>query len=85
MQTKPRLIVLASCESAGKGTGEALQALGPRLAEAGVPAVIAMQGSISMGTAARFMPVFFRELRRDGHIDRAMSVAREAVKDESDF
>ena len=85
MQTKPRLIVLASCESAGKGTGAALQALGPRLAEAGVPAVVAMQGSISMGTVARFMPIFFKELRRDGRIDRAMSVARETVKNESDF
>ena len=85
MQSKPRLIALVSCESAGKGTGQALQALGPRLAEAGVPAVIAMQGSLSMGTAARLMPVFFKELQRDGVIDRALSVARGTVKDRDDF
>ena len=85
MQAKPRLIVLVSCESAGKGTGAAMQALGPRLAEAGVPAVIAMQGSISMDTVEKFMPVFFKELRRDGCLDRAVSVARGAVKGEDDF
>lgn len=85
MQVKPRLIVLASCESAGKGTGEALQALGPELAAAGVPAVLAMQGSISTGTVAGFMPVFFHELQKDGSIDRAVSTARGAVRSEPDF
>lgn len=41
---RPRLVVLASCQSAGKSAGDALRAIGPRLAEAGIPAVIAMQG-----------------------------------------
>jgi len=85
MKSKPRLIVLASCQSAGDGAGQALQTLGPRLAEAGVPAVIAMQGKVSMDTLSAFMPVFFRELQKDGQIDRAMSVARGAVRDQSDF
>ncbi|MGE5248615.1 MAG: CHAT domain-containing protein [Bacteroidota bacterium] len=85
MEVKPRLIVLASCESAGKGAGRALQALGPRLADAGVPAIMAMQGTISIDTVSRFMPVFFAELQRDGRIDRAVSVARGTVRDESDF
>lgn len=83
--TKPRLIVLASCQSAGRGSGQALQALGPRLAEAGVPAVIAMQGSVSMDTVARFMPVFFSELQKEGGIDRAASVARGMVREAHDF
>lgn len=82
---RPRLIVLASCESAGDGSGEALAALGPRLAEAGIPAVLAMQGKISMETVALFMPVFFEELSRDGQIDRALAVARGAVRDQSDY
>src|SRR5262245_38405403 len=67
LQQRPRLIVLASCQSAGNGddvslgdNGE-LASLGPRLAEAGVPAVIAMQGNITMKTIANFMPVFFKE------------------------
>lgn len=85
MENKPRLIVLASCQSAGKGAGRALQTLGPRLAEAGVPAIVAMQGNVDMDMISRFMPVFFRELQKDGQIDRAMSVARGAVRDTSDF
>jgi hypothetical protein len=78
---RPRLVVLASCQSAGNSAGDALRALGPRLAEAGISAVIAMQGNISMETTAEFMPKFFKELTRDGQIDRAMAVARGEVWD----
>jgi hypothetical protein len=87
---RPRLIVLASCQSAGTGEdapgadGSALAALGPRLAEAGIPAVLAMQGQVTMLTVAQFMPVFFRELQRDGQIDRAMAVARGAIRARDD-
>ena len=80
----PRLAVLASCQSAGKDAGAALTGLGPRLAQAGIPAVIAMQGNISMETVAQFMPVFFKELQKDGQIDRALAVARGAVNDRPD-
>ncbi|NNJ12815.1 CHAT domain-containing protein [Chloroflexales bacterium ZM16-3] len=73
--------MLASCQSAGTGVDQdVLLAIGPRLAEAGIPAVLAMQGKISMETNAAFMPVFFRELSRDGQIDRAMAVARGTVR-----
>ena len=83
---RPRLVVLASCQSAGNPTmGDALTALGPRLAQAGIPAVIAMQGSVSMQTIAEFMPVFFSELQRDGQVDRAMAVARGSVRQRQDF
>jgi hypothetical protein len=92
LEERPRLVVLASCQSAGDGGGEptmhdggALAGLGPRLAEAGVPAMIAMQGNLTVKTAAAFMPVFFQELRRDGLADRAMSVARGAVRDRPDW
>jgi len=81
---RPRLIVLASCQSAGNGEGPALAALGPRLAEAGVPAVLAMQGNISMATVERFMPAFFKELLRDGVVDRAAAAARAAVRGNDD-
>jgi CHAT domain len=77
---RPRLVVLASCQSSGS-----LTALGPQLAEAGIPAVVSMQGDVSMETVARFMPVFFKELLRDGQIDRAMSVARDTVRDRPDY
>jgi hypothetical protein len=91
LQQRPRLVVLASCESAGNsgddnlGGGGALTALGPRLAEAGIPAVLAMQGTVSMETVAKFMLKFFHELLHDGQIDRAMAVAREAVLGRPDF
>jgi hypothetical protein len=91
LQDRPRLVVLASCQSAGTGTDGAsvdkgiLAALGPRLAEAGVAAVLAMQGNISMRTVELFMPVFFRELQAHGQIDRAMAKARGMVRDEEDW
>ncbi len=85
----PRLVVLVSCQSAGDGgqssDNGALAALGPRLVAAGVPAVVAMQGNIQMDTAAAFTETFLRELRGDGVIDRAMAVARGAVRDRSDW
>ncbi|UCC64089.1 MAG: CHAT domain-containing protein, partial [Anaerolineae bacterium] len=86
LSSHPRLIVLASCQSAGSGRethaalGNALSALGPRLAEACIPAVVAMQGDVAMETAAEFMSVFFHELSRDGQIDRAMAAARNHVQ-----
>ena len=85
LEQRPRLIVLASCQSAGSGSGDALAALGPRLAEAGIPAVVAMQDNITMETVAGFMPTFFEELQRDGQIDRAFSVARGEVRQRPDF
>jgi hypothetical protein len=91
MRVPPRLVVLASCQSAGSGEAArsddegALAALGPRLAEAGIPAVLAMQGNVTMRTVAEFMPVFFRELQRDGQIDRAVAVARGAVRARLDW
>jgi hypothetical protein len=85
LENQPRLIILASCQSAGKGNGQALQALGPKLSQAGVPAVIAMQGSISLESIKKFMPVFFAELEKDGQIDRALGVARGTIRDAQDF
>jgi hypothetical protein len=91
LQKPPRLVVLSACQSAGSGDdlrsddqGE-LAALGPRLAEAGVPAVLAVQGNVTVRTVADFMPVFFKELRRDGRIDRAMAAARGAVRHRPDW
>ena len=87
LSRRPRLVVLASCQSAGDGAEEhgqddgALATLGPRLARAGIPAVVAMQGNVSKRTVDAFMPRFFEELQRDGQIDRAMTVARAAVCD----
>ena len=92
LRERPRLVVLASCEGAGAGdqpldaarSEDALTALGPRLAEAGLPAVLAMHGRVTVETVARFMPVLFTELLRDGQIDRAVAAARGAVRERPD-
>jgi hypothetical protein len=78
----PRLAVLASCQSAGDADvwtsrdHGGLSALGPALVKAGVPAVLGMQGNVTMKSVARFLPTFFHELHRDGQIDRALAAAR---------
>ena len=91
LQKGPRLVVLASCQSAGDGQqlaasdrSTAQATLAGRLADAGVPGVLAMQGFITMQTVAAMMPTFFRELLDDGQIDRALAVARGKVRDRSD-
>jgi len=91
LQKQPTLIVLASCQSAGSGhdartnDNGSLAPLGPGLAQAGIPAVIAMQGNVSMQTIAEFMPTFFDELQRDGQLDRAMAAARGVVRNRPDW
>jgi hypothetical protein len=83
LQERPRLAVLVSCQSAGAGE-DALAALGPRLAEAGIPAVLAMQGNVTLETMATFLPAFFKALQNDGQIDRAVALARGAVRERFD-
>jgi CHAT domain/SIR2-like domain len=90
MQRRPQLVVLASCQSAGTGNqasgdNNPLAALGPKLAEHGIPAVLAMHGNVTMKTISQFMPLFFRELLHHGQIDRAVAVARGAVRDRPDW
>ncbi|MGH9604818.1 MAG: CHAT domain-containing protein [Terracidiphilus sp.] len=84
LDRRPLLVVLASCQSAGK-SGVGLAGLGPQLAEAGVAAVIAMQGNVFMTTATAFVSRFFTELRVDGQVDRAVSVARGQVRNAIDY
>jgi len=100
LSLQPRLIVLASCQSAGAGETTdrtepedssdidehkgALAALGPRLAEVGIPAVVAMQGNVSQKTIEQFMPVFFQQLCEHGQLDLAMATARSVVGNNGD-
>lgn len=96
-ERRPRLAVLASCQSAGKASlaagqpepasrdeGE-LSAAGPLLVKAGVPAVLAMQGNVSMVTVETFVPRFFQELLAHGQVDRAAAEARSLVRERADW
>ncbi|MDJ0839023.1 MAG: CHAT domain-containing protein [Acidobacteriota bacterium] len=84
-KNQPRLVVLVSCNSAAQEGEDVATALGPQLAASGIPAVLAMRGKVSMPTMLRFLPTFFSELQRDGFLDRAMAVARGAVRDRPDW
>jgi hypothetical protein len=90
LQEQPRLVVLVSCQSAGASPNDqtndraALVALGPRLASAGIPAVLAMRSDVTMQTVAEFMPAFFAELGRSGQVDVAVAVARGVVSKRPD-
>ena len=79
LTTRPLFLALLSCQSAGRGYGDTLSALGPGLAGAGVPAVLAFQGDVAMGTVKTLLPTLITELRRDGQIDRALAAARGAL------
>ena len=79
----PRLVVLTACQSAGTSRStdsEAHLALGPELAGAGVPAVVAMNGKVTVPTADAFYERFFEELLDHGCVDRAMTTARRTIK-----
>ncbi|MEI6777892.1 MAG: CHAT domain-containing protein [Chloroflexales bacterium] len=78
---RPLLIVLASCQSAGTSHThtEALVAIGPQLAQAGVGAVVAMHDNIAMATVQVGMPVFFAELCRHGQVDLAITAMRNVL------
>jgi len=81
----PRLVVLASCKSAGGAGTPGLVALAPRLSQAGVPHVLAMQGDVSIESMQKFMPRFFKELASHGQIDRAVAAARAEILDAPDW
>jgi hypothetical protein len=59
-----------------------LAGLGPQLADAGVAAVIAFQGSIPTPTALPMMERFFVALTKFGEVDRAMTEARFYCRDQ---
>jgi len=88
IRERPRLIVLGSCKSSGEagatvyGARGAFVTLGPRLAEAGIPAVLAMQGDISIETVNKFVPAFLKQLGQQGSVDRAVSLARSELVDD---
>lgn len=86
LASRPRLIVLAACQSAGQ-TGlpeNNLIALAPQLAQAGVGAVIAMNDNVSVSTVTAGMPIVFDELRQHGSIDQAVAAMRNVLATRGD-
>ncbi|WP_436497627.1 CHAT domain-containing protein [Actinokineospora sp. HUAS TT18] len=87
LETKPTLAMLMSCRSAPTASTDhgALAALGPRLAAAGIAAVVAMQGDVTMASAQTFSERFFAEFADDGVVDRAVAVARGVIRNRPDW
>jgi hypothetical protein len=82
----PTLVVLAACQSAGSESSSmyaSALALGPKLAAAGVPAVLAMHGNVTADTVKLFMPAFFGRLRETGSLHEAVLRGRQAVEAEN--
>lgn len=78
-QERPRLIFLTACQSATPRTTEAFLGLGPRLVSKGVPAVVAMQGHVTVETARKLGQVFYERLVQHGLVDLAMNEARSTL------
>lgn len=86
--TLPRLAVLSSCDSSPStkdGVEGAPSHLAPRLAEAGIPAVIGMQGPVSVDSSSRFISSFFEALQDSGYVDEAVTAARAAIGEQTDW
>jgi len=74
----PHLFFLVACESA-KRDAEATSpfvGLGPKLVQAGVPAVVAMQEQVPVELARTLSSEFYARLAEHGEVDRALNQAR---------
>ena len=75
----PRLVFLASCQTAERSPADAFRGLAPRLVAAGVPAVLGMQGLVAIDTARALTETFYRRLLAHGLVDLAANEARSGV------
>jgi hypothetical protein len=79
-----RLIMLHACQSAMISEAGLLTGIAPALSAAGVPAVVAMQLTVRVEAATRFVGLVYRALARGESVQRAVSLARQALYIEED-
>lgn len=74
----PQLMFLVACETASRDENRehAFIGLAPKLVEAGLPSVIAMQDSVPVATARLLSYDFYRQFQQHGSIDTALNQAR---------
>ncbi|MSR84794.1 MAG: tetratricopeptide repeat protein, partial [Candidatus Latescibacteria bacterium] len=76
----PHLVFLAACQSAQRDAGTRAEnpfvGLGPKLVQAGIPAVVAMQDLVPMALAQQLTRDFYTKLLDHGVVDRALNEAR---------
>src|SRR5438132_4118267 len=73
---KPRLVFLHACKGATADSSEGLISTARELVYAEIPAVVAMQYSISNQDAGRFARKFYEELGKGREIDEAVKAGR---------
>jgi hypothetical protein len=79
LQSRPTLIVLAACQSATRSARDEFMGLGPKLVQAGMPAVVAMQDFVSIATARQFSATLYSQLLKHAMIDLAVNQARSTL------
>jgi hypothetical protein len=81
---QPPRVALLELVSNSNISGLALM-LSPRIAAAGIAAVVALPEPLSVETMERFTSILFDELLRDGRVDRALTMARQAIAERPDW
>ena len=79
-EDKLRMVYLSSCQTATRSPADAFRGLAPKLVQAGVPAVLAMQALVPVETARAFSTTFYQTLlepgQYQGQVDLAANQAR---------
>jgi outer membrane protein assembly factor BamB len=76
---QPNLVFLSACQSASHSSRDTFVGVGPRLVQAGVPAVIGMQDRVSITTARKITQTFYHRLTEHGFVDQALNEARASL------
>ena len=76
---RPHLVFLSACHSGPDRRHPSLLTMGQALVRTGVPAVVAMQGSVHIKTAQALTSAFYTHLTEHGVVDRALNQARNVV------
>jgi hypothetical protein len=76
IRPQTRLVFLSACETARGEGRNPFVGLGPKLIQAGVPAVVAMRERVAMDVARQLTADFYRRLLDHGQVDRALNEAR---------
>lgn len=79
-----RLVLVQACESAITDPYRSATGLAQRLANQGIPAVIAMQDKIENTAAEEFAGAFYEALTRTCSIDDAVRAGRKAIQEQCD-
>ena len=74
-----RLVVLNACESARSDPADSFAGVAPRLVQAGLPAVVAMQAALLDQAALQFSTAFYGALADQPMVDAAVTAARQAL------